>query len=221
MQSTPTSTSEPAAASPSPPGVAVVEGLVAASAMLKPLRLEVLGRLAEPGSATSLAKTLGLPRQRLNYHLRELEKAGLIRCVEERRRGGCVERLYRATARHYLIGPQALGGVAPPVPAAGERAARDRFSWSYLVALLGKALRELAALRRRADRAGRRLATVGAQTRVGFASPAAFARFNERLVDEISKLVAEFHVPEGRSYELVMACYPTLASERSKDDRDD
>ncbi len=193
-------------------GVAVVGDVGAASAMLKPLRLELLERLVEPESATGLARALGLPRQRLNYHLRELERAGLIRCVEERPRGGFVERLYRASARHYLIGPEALGRVAPPAPGAEERGARDRFSWSYLLALLGKALRDLAVLRRRADRAGKRLATVGVETRVRFASPAAFAEFGDRVVAALSDLVAEYHDPRGRSYELVLGSYPTLTA---------
>lgn len=204
-------TSRPSGRASGAAGVAVVGQLSAASAMLKPLRLEILGRLVEPGSATSLAGDLGLPRQRLNYHLRELERAGLIRCVEERPRGGFVERRYRTAARHYLIGPDALGRVAPPAPSSGERSARDRFSWSYLVALFGKGLRELGALRRRADRAGKRLATVGVQTRVGFASPGDFAEFSGRLAAAVSELVAEYHDPEGRSYELVLGAYPTLA----------
>ncbi len=201
-------------------GVAVVGELAAASAMLKPLRLDILERLAEPGSATSLAAATGLPRQRLNYHLRELEKAGLIHCVEERPKRGCVERLYQTSARHYLIGPEALGRVAPPEPDRRARSLRDRFSWSYLVALFGKGIRDLAALRRRADSAGQRLATVGLQSRARFISPAALAEFSDRLTAEVARLTAEYHHPDGRSYELLLATYPTLKEERSPDDRD-
>ncbi len=201
--------SEPAG-SPPPANVAVVGRLASASAMLKPLRLEILGLLAAPISATGLSRRLGQPRQRLNYHLRELEKAGLIRCVAERRKGNCVERLYQTTARHYVIGPEALGRVSPPAQTAAERARGDRFSWSYLVTQLTRALVSLATLRRRADDAGQRLATAGLETSVRFASPAGFAEFNERLAAAVSGLVAEFHQPEGRSYEVFLGCYPTL-----------
>ena len=62
-------------------------------------RLRLVRELVEPDSAAGLAKRLGLPRQRLNYHLRELEAAGLLELVEERRRGNCVERIVRAVAR--------------------------------------------------------------------------------------------------------------------------
>jgi DNA-binding transcriptional ArsR family regulator len=191
--------------------------------MLKPLRLAILERLAEPDSATGLSRELGLPRQRLNYHLRQLEGVGLVTCVEERRKGNCVERLFQATARHYLISPSALGAVAPPDPSSRAFDA-DRRSWSYLVTLLSKALRQLTQLRRGADRADKRLATVGLETRVRFASPAALAEFSERLAESVAELVAEFHRPEteegpgGRSYELFLASYPTpLAEETSHD----
>ena len=65
--------------------------------------------LGEPGSAAGLGRKLGLPRQRVNYHLRELEKEGLLEVVEERKKGNCVERIVRATARSYLISSEALG----------------------------------------------------------------------------------------------------------------
>ena len=58
----------------------------AAAALLRPMRRLVLEHLKEPESAAGLARRLDIPRQRLNYHLRELEKQGLVECVEERRR---------------------------------------------------------------------------------------------------------------------------------------
>src|SRR6266704_348815 len=60
---------------------------------LSPLRRKLLNRLREPSSATQLAAALGLPRQRVNYHLRTLEAAGLVELVELRQRRGCVERI--------------------------------------------------------------------------------------------------------------------------------
>jgi DNA-binding transcriptional ArsR family regulator len=201
-------------AKPPSPEVEVVSDLGAVSKMLKPLRLEILKRLNEPASASGLARQLGLPRQRLNYHLRELERAGLLRCVEERGKGNCVERLYRASAQHFMIGPEALGRVAPPDPDPVPSSA-DRASWSFLVSLLAKALRQLGGLRRAADRAGQRLATVGLQSRVGFQSPAALAEFSERLTTEVARLVAEYHdeTAGSRSYEIFLGSYPTPAGE--------
>ena len=70
-------------------------------------------QLAEPDSASGVARRLGLPRQQVNYHLRELEKQGFLEFIEERRKGNCMERLVRATARTYLISPEALGHLGP------------------------------------------------------------------------------------------------------------
>ena len=109
--------------------------------MLHPARLMLLGELREPQSASSLARKLDLPRQRLNYHLRALEKAGFVELVEERRKGNCTERVVRATARSYLISPEALGTLGPTV-----EAAQDRFSSTYLMATAGRAVREIGEL---------------------------------------------------------------------------
>ena len=58
---------------PAPP-LQVVDDPERAAAMLHPLRMRMLETLREPHSAASLARILELPRQKVNYHLRELEK---------------------------------------------------------------------------------------------------------------------------------------------------
>lgn len=92
----------------------VVSDLPQAAALLEPTRLRLLAGLREPDSATGLAKRLGLPRQRVNYHLRELEAAGLIRLVRENRKGNCTERIVEAIARSFALDPALLGDAARP-----------------------------------------------------------------------------------------------------------
>ena len=55
-----------------------VIGTPEAAAALDPIRFRVLAVLAEPGSATTVARAPGLPRQQVNYHLRALEARGLV-----------------------------------------------------------------------------------------------------------------------------------------------
>src|SRR5689334_15028481 len=76
----------------------VIDDPAAAMAALDPVRASVLAILAEPGSSTTVAAALGLPRQQVNYHLRTLERHDLVRLVEERPRRGLTERVMRATA---------------------------------------------------------------------------------------------------------------------------
>src|SRR5262245_56724205 len=93
--------------------VATIVDPVVAEVSLDPMRARLLAALAEPGSAATLAGRVGLPRQKVNYHLRALEKHGLIELVEERRKGNMTERVMRATASSYVISPVALAAVAP------------------------------------------------------------------------------------------------------------
>src|SRR5919199_3716138 len=118
--------------------VAVIGDPAAAEVSLDPVRARLLAHLAEPASASMLAARLGLPRQRVNYHLRALERHGLVELVEERRKGNCTERLLRATAASYVISPSALAAVQPDP----ERAP-DRVSAAWLLAVASRLVRDV------------------------------------------------------------------------------
>ncbi|MGH7497830.1 MAG: winged helix-turn-helix domain-containing protein, partial [Gemmatimonadales bacterium] len=99
----------------------VIRDPESAAALLDPVRQTLLAHLTEPDSATGLARRLRLPRQRINYHLRELERVGLVELVEERRKGNCLERVVRATARSFIISTEALGAIGPTAETASDR----------------------------------------------------------------------------------------------------
>ena len=145
--------------------VDVIEDPQAAAATLDPIRVRLLAALAEPGSATMLAGKVGQPRQKINYHLRELEKHGLIELVEERRKGNMTERVLRATAASYVISPVALGPVAP-----NPDNAPDRLSARWLLALGARLVREVGTLIGASSVAKRPLATYAIDAEVRFAS---------------------------------------------------
>ncbi len=65
--------------------VQVLQSLDTAATVLDGMRLRILAGLREPHSASSVARALGLPRQRVGYHVRALEKAGLLVPAGERR----------------------------------------------------------------------------------------------------------------------------------------
>src|SRR5437667_3704846 len=118
--------------------VAVIDRPAAAEVSLDPIRTRLLAELVHPGSATSLAARIGLPRQQINYHLRTLEHHGLVELVEERRKGNVTERVLRAVAISYVISPTALAAVAPD-----PDRAPDQLSARWLVALAARLLQEL------------------------------------------------------------------------------
>lgn len=192
--------------------VDVVSDGAAATAMLHPTRLRILEALTEPDSAAGLARRLGLPRQRLGYHLRQLESAGLVVFVEERRRGNCTERVVRASADRYVVDPGVLGPVAADPGRVG-----DRLSATYLVSVLARGVRELARLRRLAAGKGKRLATLTIDTEVAFGSAAAQTKFAEELAEAINDLVTRHHdeaSPRRRRFRLVVASYPVPKEEK-------
>ena len=186
--------------------VAVIEQPVAAAATLDPKRARLLSEMAEPVSAATLAARIGLPRQKVNYHLRALEKHGLVQIAGERKWGGLTERRLVATARSYLISPAALGPLA-----CDPGRTRDRLSASYLIALAARIVREVSHFARRSRETGKRLATFSLDTEIRFQSPEARARFSRELVVAISELARRYHdesAPGGRRHRLVVVAHP-------------
>lgn len=195
--------------------VQVIQTASSAEKLLKPERLRMLELLSEPDSATGLAKRLKLPRQTVNYHLRELEQEGFVELVEQRLKGNCVERVVRATARSYVISPQALGALGVEATQV-----RDQFSTAYLVSAAARAIRDVSILRQRADKAGKKIATLSLETEIRFADAKARQQFTEELLNLIANLAAKFHDEKaegGRRFRLLLASYPTITKQEPAD----
>ena len=185
--------------------VAVIEEPAAAEVSLDPIRSRILAALAEPGSAAMLAVRLGLPRQKVNYHLKELERHGLVELAEERRRGNVTERVYRATAASYVISPSALAAVSPD-----PSRSPDRLSAGWLLAVGARLVQEVGTLLTGASRAGRRVATFGMDAEVRFATAADRKAFADELARAVTALVGRYHdeaAPGGRSHRVVVGLH--------------
>ena len=175
--------------------VEVIESPEAARSALDPTRARLLRELATPQSAAMLGAKLGIPRQKLNYHLRQLEAHGLVELHDTRTHGGLTERVLAATAAAFFVDP-ALGG--------GEPAARaDRLSARYLIAVAARAVREVGRLARRGP-----VATLTIDTTIGFATPADRVAFAEDLAAAVTELAAKYHHDDGRAHRLVVAAHP-------------
>ena len=171
---------------------------------MSPLRQRLLEELgSEPGSATTLAARLGESRQRVNYHLRELEKSGFVELVELRQRRGRTERILRAKARTVVVAPAIIGDR--------EAAAdQDRFAADTLLAGAARTFDEVAGQRERAEAAGKRLVTFTIEASVGFAEPADIERFAAELAERVAELAATYDTPESnRRYRLLIGGHPS------------
>ncbi|EJL28154.1 winged helix-turn-helix domain-containing protein [Brevibacillus sp. BC25] len=68
-----------------------------------PLRTKMLMHLVEkPHTGQQLSQLFGLSRAKILYHLRELEKHGIIQLVKKEEKGGNILKYYQAVARGFI-----------------------------------------------------------------------------------------------------------------------
>jgi hypothetical protein len=140
----------------------------------------------------------------VNYHLRALERAGLVELVDTRRRRGCVERIVVAAAEAFVVDPSVLGEHPT------ER--QDRFAAAYLMTTAADMVRDVARQQGEADRQGARLLTFTLETEVGFAEPEDLERFTDALAECLATTAARFDAP-GRRYRVVVGGHPVPRTE--------
>jgi DNA-binding transcriptional ArsR family regulator len=193
--------------------VALVEAPETLRAVLSPLRRRILDRLREPASAVVVAGEFGLPRQRVNYHLRALEAAGVLELVEERPRRGCTERVLRTTARAFIVDPDVIAPAGERPVGAAAAAAQDRFAAETLVGQAASTVRDVTRMQARAAAQGARLLTAAIATEVRLASPADFAKLSAVLATLVARAVSDIGVREGgRRYRITIGAHPAPAA---------
>lgn len=187
--------------------VEVIGEPAAAVAALDPTRRSVLAALARaPGSAAVVAGAVGSTRQKVNYHLRELARHGLVVETGTRRHGGIVERIWTPSAARYAVDPQMLGDVA-----VRPESTPDRLSAAYAVALAARVVRDIGSMLRRARDAGQTVPTLSLDADVRFRSAAERAAFADELRETVLRLVGRYHdesAVDGRWYRLTVLAHP-------------
>jgi DNA-binding transcriptional ArsR family regulator len=188
----------------------VIETPEQAAAVIDPVRGRILEYLRDPDSAAGAARALRLPRQRLGYHIRELERTGLLLSVGERKQRNCVERLLQSTARRYVVSPSALSGGSLPTDAI-----RDRSSSAYLIAAAARTVQDVGTLHRNALESNKPLPALTIETHVRFASPADSHAFATELARAVASLIAKYNddaAPHGRRFRVLAAAHPASES---------
>jgi DNA-binding transcriptional ArsR family regulator len=183
-----------------------------------PLRPAILRQASEPASATEIARRLGETRQKINYHVRRLADEEFLVEAGTRPRRGLTERLYRASARRYVLDPAVI-----PHLGASPRDVTDPASAAHLVALAARTQSEVARAAEQARSQGTRLATLSLDADLHFQSAEQRAAFTRALHQAVLEVVAghtgseareSCHEPgvadssRGRPYRLVVGCHP-------------
>jgi DNA-binding transcriptional ArsR family regulator len=186
----------------------VVEESAVAHAALSPLRLRILRHLDAPASASELARSMEVPRQKLTYHLNVLERHGLVELDEERRRRGFVERRFRRSGS-VVLAPD----LVEPVP---EMSDRDALSADAVVAAATDAIRAIGRLAPAAAASGASLPTATLTTQIAFATPGDLRSFLADVADLAARYDAGSR-PGGRAMTLTVLSHPAVSPEPRSD----
>ncbi|WP_031500271.1 winged helix-turn-helix domain-containing protein [Bryobacter aggregatus] len=194
-------------------GLQILRDPEAAAVLLDPKRQMLLAVLQRnQNTATGLGKILDMPRQRVNYHLHELERAGLVVQVETRKKGNVVERLVRSLATHYLVSSEAFG-----VMGADRALPRGRFSFSSLITAASRMIRDIGLLALRAAKAEKQTNTFTMETEIRFRNEEERSAFAAEMAAFVATQAAKYHDEKAEVFRLTVALYPKIA----KDDEDD
>jgi DNA-binding transcriptional ArsR family regulator len=91
----------------------VVSDIQTLKAVAEPLRMRLLLDLEEgPKTVKELAGSLDVPQTRLYYHVRILERHGLMRVASTRMVSGIEERRYETTASNWTLAPSLMADPA-------------------------------------------------------------------------------------------------------------
>lgn len=189
--------------------VHVVEDIEALQVLGHPLRARILEALREPASAATVARQVGETRQKVNYHLKELERVGLVAPVGERRSGNFIETLYESVARSFLVSPRVAWSDPRRVDAL-----RQQHSLERLVMVGGQLERDAISLLDRAAFDGEQIASAAVEVDVHFTDESDRAAFLDEYLETVRELCDRFGSREGSPYRVVLAVHPAAATEK-------
>jgi len=107
----------------------VIEEADTIKALASQRRMEILEQLVErPATVKQLAEGFGEQHAKLYYHVKELEKNGLVELVEEVPKGGVVEKYYRAVAKTFLVG-RGVGANPKAIETVKDAAVGNMLHW--------------------------------------------------------------------------------------------
>ncbi|MCP3773228.1 helix-turn-helix domain-containing protein [Paenibacillus sp. MZ04-78.2] len=185
-----------------------IEAPEQAMALLNPLRADIAARLASPASAAEVARAIGEAPQRINYHLKALEKAGLVRRVGTRQVRNLVEVLYQAVAKTFILSDQL--GMKPET----VRRLKDQGSLSHLVQTAERIKQDALLLMEHSDE-GQDIPSASLQFQVSLRDAEERQAFVEEYAALVRQLTAKYRKPANEAepadpYQVVLAVYPQI-----------
>jgi DNA-binding transcriptional ArsR family regulator len=193
------------------PAVATIEDSEQIGALSHPIRARILDSLRAPGTAAGLARQLGRSRQVVGYHLKELERVGLVRPAGERRKGSFIEQLYQATARRFLVSSRFAAN-----PARLEALFRDQVALAQLSEVGERLQRDAAALVERAADTDDEIPSASVVAEVRFGDEAARSAFMREYMQSLRALLAKHGAAHGEPFRVAVAAYAEPETEETR-----
>jgi DNA-binding transcriptional ArsR family regulator len=181
----------------------VLETPEQAMALLNPLRGEIVAHLMEPASASEVARQLNETPQRINYHLKSLEKVGIVRRVGSRQVRNLVEVLFQAVAKSFVLA-ESLSMKPETV-----RKLKDQGALAHLITTSERMKKDALLLMEQSDE-NEVIASAALQLQIKLADPELRHAFVEEYVSLVHKLVAKYHSDSKQedTYQVLLAVYP-------------
>ena len=191
--------------------MALVEEPEGLAALANPIRVQILEALRSPASAAATARVVGQPRQNVSYHVKELERVGLVRRVGERRTGNFIEVLYESVAGTFVVSPRATWGGPRRASAMADQASLES------LVLLGERLQQDAvALLDRAAFDGEEIPSAAVTAEVGFATEDDRKAFLDEYLKNLGPLLRRYGREHGAPYRVALAVYPETESQKEE-----
>ncbi|PYI53944.1 winged helix-turn-helix domain-containing protein [Paenibacillus flagellatus] len=180
--------------------------------LLNPLRAAILSHMREPVSAAEVGRAMGETPQRINYHLKALDKAGLVRRTGTRQVRNLVEVLYQAIAKTFVLS-DTLGFEPETV-----RRMKEDGSLSHLVQTSDKLKRDALRLLERSE-AGETVHSASLAATVKLAGERERQSFVQEYMEAVRLLTEKYGGAKSgdeerpASYQLLVAVYPQIGEE--------
>lgn len=195
-----------------------IQDIDQAAALFQPLRVQLLKQMVEPRSCNDMAEVVGESPQKVYYHVKILERAGLVEKTSEQRVRGIMQGFYQAKARAYWLSPHIVGRLG------GRRRTQDQMSLGFLLSLAEELQTDVAALAQHP--VGHLRQEREEVPSLGLSAQITLRDGNERaaFMQEVQSLFQALARKYGRqspdpaveaddhTFQLMLACYPKPAA---------
>lgn len=194
------------------PRATTIADPAAVEALTHPIRRQILAELRTPNSAAAVARALGEPRQKVNYHVKELARTALIRPAGERRKGHLIEKLFESVAGSFVVSPRLAWDEAVQA-----RALEDQISLSRLIDLGEQLQEDACALLDRASYDDEEIPSASVEAEISFADESNRSAFMTDYLEALGPLLAKHGARAGQTFRVALAVYPDPAGDAKGD----